>query len=345
MSTRIEWTNQTWNPTTGCDRVSDGCDNCYALIMAARLKAMGSAKYQTDGNAETSGPGFGVATHVDTLRDPLGWLKPRRVFVNSMSDLFHDRIPVEFIASVWAIMAATPQHTYQILTKRHARMRSVLRSPEFAYATFRHMAKLSTGPASLAPLRGALPNVWLGVSIENQDTAERRIPALLDTPAQVRFLSCEPLLGPVDLTNLGTRHGPPINVLRPHRAGAVSWVIAGGESGKKARPSHPAWFRSLRDQCRRAGVPWFFKQWGNWSTPDPSSGHEIFDYVTDDDRVQVVSAGGVLLGRPWGGWARQDSPTRDAAVMRRYSKQVAGRLLDGQTWDEYPEGMLTPCPG
>jgi len=176
----IEWTEKTWNPTTGCDRISAGCDNCYALTLSKRLKAMGSAKYQTDGDPRTSGPGFGVAVHPDSLGEPLHWRKPTVVFVNSMSDLFHARVPRGFIAAVWDVMARTPQHTYQVLTKRPERMLSVT--------------------ADLA----VLANVWLGTSIED-DTRTARADALRATPAAVRFLSAEPLLAALpslDLTDI-----------------------------------------------------------------------------------------------------------------------------------------------
>lgn len=166
---RIEWTQATWNPTTGCDRISPGCDHCYALTLAKRLKAMGQAKYQTDGDPRTSGPGFGVATHPDALAIPLRWREPRTVFVNSMSDLFHARVPGDFIRRVFDVMAQTPQHTYQVLTKRSGRLAQV--APELPW------------PA----------NVWIGVSVENRKEL-RRLDDLRATPARVRFVSAEPLL-------------------------------------------------------------------------------------------------------------------------------------------------------
>jgi protein gp37 len=223
MSTRsaIEWTETTWNPTTGCDRISAGCDHCYALTLAKRLKAMGSAKYQHDGDPRTSGPGFGVTIHAAALAQPLRWREPRLVFVNSMSDLFHARVPAEFIHRVFAVMAATPQHTYQVLTKRSRRLRR------------------------LAPSIKWPPNVWMGVSVENSD-ALYRVDDLREVPAAVRFLSCEPLIGPLtdlDLTGIG-------------------WVIAGGESGPHARPVHTEWVTDIRDTCRDRDVAFFFKQWG-----------------------------------------------------------------------------------
>lgn len=243
----IEWTNVTWNPTTGCDRVSPGCDNCYALTMAKRLKAMGQAKYQRDGDPRTSGPGFGLTVHHDTLLTPLTWRKPRRVFVNSMSDLFHDRVGEEFLASVFDVMARTPWHTYQVLTKRHARLRSVMRSAV---------------PGESWPL----PNVHLGVSVDDQKWADLRIPALLDVDARVRFLSCEPLLGPV--------------ALRPYLKG-LQWVIVGGESGRGARRMDLDWVREIIADCRDAGVPVFVKQLGSVWAADTCKGGEITTWPHD----------------------------------------------------------------
>ncbi|WP_033821923.1 DUF5131 family protein [Kitasatospora sp. MBT63] len=217
----IEWTEATWNPTTGCDRVSAGCDNCYALTLAKRLKAMGAAKYQVDGDPRTSGPGFGLTVHPDALKVPYGWKSPRTVFVNSMSDLFHARVPLDFVREVFAVMADTPQHTYQVLTKRARRLRQVADRLEWP------------------------PNVWMGVSVE--DGAHlARVDDLRQVPAAVRFLSCEPLLGPLSGLNLA----------------GIDWVIAGGESGHGHRPMDEAWVVEIRDACEEAGVAFFFKQWG-----------------------------------------------------------------------------------
>lgn len=217
----IEWTEATWNPVTGCDRVSAGCDHCYAMTLAKRLKAMGSAKYQNDGDARTSGPGFGVTMHPDSLHEPLRWRSPRVVFVNSMADLFHARVALSFIRDVFDVMRDTPQHTYQILTKRSLRL---VRSAD----------KLDWPP-----------NVWMGVSVENSE-ALYRVDHLRQVPAAVRFLSCEPLLGPLDDLKLDGIH----------------WVIAGGESGPNYRVMDIDWARGVRDACGDARVPFFFKQWG-----------------------------------------------------------------------------------
>jgi protein gp37 len=241
MTTKIQWTNETWNPVTGCDRTSPGCDHCYALTLAGRLKAMGQAKYQNDGDPRTSGPGFGVTCHPGELDRPLSWRKPRMVFVNSMSDLFHKDVRPHFIASVFDTMARCPQHTFQILTKRSQRMASLL------------------GTALLPA--DVLPNVWLGTSIES-DRYAFRADHLRATPAAVRFLSCEPLLGPLPSLDLS----------------GIDWCIVGGESGPGARPMDLAWARDLVDRCRAAGVAVFVKQLGSrWGR----SHHDIGTWPED----------------------------------------------------------------
>lgn len=198
---KIEWTEITWNPVTGCDQISAGCDNCYALTMSKRLKAMGSEKYQNDGNSITSGPGFGVTIHRSSLKDPYKWKSPRTVFVNSMSDLFHAKVPISFIKEVLDVMRATPQHTYQVLTKRALRLKRIASKLDFP------------------------DNCWIGVSIESSEVFDR-IDCLREIPAAVRFLSCEPLLGSlegIDLTGIdwviaGGESGP------NYRPMDVSWA-------------------------------------------------------------------------------------------------------------------------
>lgn len=217
----IEWTEVTWNPTTGCDRITSGCDNCYALALAKRLKAMGNGKYQADGDPRTSGPGFAVQMHESALSIPLQWRSPRTVFVNSMSDLFHAKVTDDFIYRVFEVMSSTPRHTYQILTKR---------------------------PVRLERLASQLPwprNIWVGVSVEDNRQAWR-IDRLRRVPAAVRFVSAEPLLGPLDQADLS----------------GVDWLIAGGESGVRRRPSESKWFEDIRDRCAAAHIAFFFKQWG-----------------------------------------------------------------------------------
>jgi protein gp37 len=239
----IEWTEATWNPTTGCDRTSPGCDHCYALTLSKRLKAMGMPKYQRDGDPRTSGPGFGLALHPDALDLPKRWAAPRTVFVNSMSDLFHDRVPIGFIARVFDVMASTPQHTYQLLTKRSKRL------------------------ARIAPDLDWPANVWMGVSVEN-DRYSFRADHLREVPAAVRFLSVEPMLGPVPSLDLN----------------GIDWVIIGGESGPGARPIQQEWVRDLRDRCQKRGVPFFFKQWGGRT---PKAGGRQLDGRTWDEMPRV----------------------------------------------------------
>ena len=214
MSTysNIEWTDVTWNPVTGCTKISQGCKNCYAERMAKRLRNMGATKYQK---------GFSVAVHETALGDPLTWKQPRFVFVNSMSDLFHQAVPDTFVESVFNVMNCAPRHTFQVLTKRPHR---VVRMTERLHWT---------------------PNIWLGVSIESKQWLGR-LPLLKETGAHVKFLSLEPLLGPLPRMELG----------------GIDWVIVGGESGPGARPMQAAWVRDIRDQCGRIHVPFFFKQWG-----------------------------------------------------------------------------------
>ncbi|WP_027659826.1 DUF5131 family protein [Salinispora fenicalii] len=242
----IEWTEATWNPTTGCDRVSRGCDNCYALTLAKRLKAMGQPRYQRDGDPRTSGPGFGLTLHPDSLELPLTWKRPRLVFVNSMSDLFHAQVPTSFVRQVLEIIAATPQHTYQVLTKRARRLRRI--------------APSLTWPS----------NLWMGVSVEDL-SAVHRIDDLRTVPAALRFLSCEPLLGPLPSLHLD----------------GIGWVIAGGESGANARQLEPSWVIDLRDQCTSADVPFFFKQWGGRT---PKAGGRVLNGRTWDDMPLSLAA-------------------------------------------------------
>ncbi|GAA0645824.1 phage Gp37/Gp68 family protein [Kutzneria viridogrisea] len=320
---------------------------------------MGSAKYQHDGDPRTSGPGFGVTVHGDVLGLPLRWRTPRTVFVNSMSDLFHDRVPDEYIAAVWVRMLWTsphgavyrrpnaPCHTYQVLTKRPGRMRSWVRrwaDPDQRAAWMAAAADRGwchPRDAVEAPWWPAvLSNVWLGVSVESQRWADVRVPVLLDTPAAVRWLSCEPLLGPIDLDGpvvdghrprltywltgrpgWGPEQVQPSGLITQERAtgASIDWVVAGGESGgAKARPMHPDWARTLRDQCAAADVPFFFKQWGDWSPAGLGIGmaqHNVGREVLVGPRLDEMGH-------------RQ--------VMRRVGKGRAGRELDGRIWDEYP---------
>ncbi|TMS00137.1 DUF5131 family protein [Nonomuraea basaltis] len=479
--TGISWSDATWNPIIGCTKVSPGCDHCYPIPLS-RIReknpnpkvaaAFAGVVEQTESGLDWTGR---VNLLPERLDQPLRWRKPRRVFVNSLADLFHEAVPDQFIAKVFAVMALAPQHSFQVLSKRHARMRSLLANPEFPHAVARAMDAVQVdlehdpaelwkpipglegyeasshgrvrgetgllatcinprsgretvtlwnrgepktltvhrlvltahsaddqpgaevchrngdkrdnrlanlrwgtrsenqrekvrhgsrgGPQKLTPaeveeIRAArrtgltqqaladrfgisrslvsliesgrvwsgpdipwpLPNVWIGVSCENQQWADIRIPALLETPAAVRWISAEPLLGPIILRDdwLGAD---------PYRRDepSLNWVVAGGESGPGARPMHPKWVKDLRDQCQQAGVAYHFKQWGEWR-PQPR-------YSTDD-RHHLVMLNGMDRGTPWPGWGL-DQP--EAEVMERVGKKRAGRELDGRTWDEFPQ--------
>lgn len=525
--TSIEWADKTWSPIIGCDRVSPGCDRCYA-ITTARIReghphpgvaaAFAGTTTRTDAGIDWSGK---INLLEDRLTQPFSWKKPAKVFVNSMSDLFHKDVPDAFIARVFAVMARTPQHTFQILTKRHGRMRSLLGGDHAA--GLQRLLEASSDEDTARALYDApwpLPNVWLGVSVENQQWADLRIPALLETPAAVRFLSCEPLLGPIDLqrwlpaeqvnslrslvplddqvrgqcgeqrdhvgcaadgpvahrlpavaldagvvpsnasaqgglepgddlrrsavdghsgaaASCGTpapvdvpfaiehpsdvAEGPWIgghaNALRgsppalpterhasclqtppdgrsastqpigellnslpagvgggdlvgrecdcgrlhaPHSP-TIDWVIVGGESGSSARPMHPDWARSLRDQCAQAGVPFFFKQFGEWGPAqyrvpvcDPKLGWQGTDeeLAAAKGNSEARGATHVHTGNWWmdGGerryeiheighkpWSLERVGLPDgAAAIRRWGRKRAGRELDGRTHDDYP---------
>ncbi len=369
----IEWTDVTWNPVTGCDRVSPGCAHCYALTLAARLKGMGQPRYQRDGDPRTSGPGFGVTLHPDKLDEPLRWRRPRMVFVNSMSDLFHDHVPFVFIAQVFATMAAAPQHTFQVLTKRPERARAVLTSPAFQAAEL----VLSQRP-------WPLPNVWLGVSVENSRYTYRA-DVLRETPAAVRFISAEPLLGSLfqETPHRGAmrRDGDaePRDAHRGSREEAhasrgvrgeaevataedasptrqpvdltgIDWVIVGGESGPGARPMHPDWARELRDACMDERGWAFTLGYGDARGPLP--GEPAFFFKQHGEWAPSAQMPGVYPGDicwslgPTGTLYTVDqhyvcAPNEsDGEWLRRVGKKRAGRLLDGREWNEMPARRL-----
>lgn len=384
--TSIEWTDATWNPTRGCRRKSPGCLNCYAEVIAARFSGEGLA-YEGLAEMTPSGPRWtGKARFVgEHLADPLRWQRPRRIFVDSTSDLFFEAFTNEQIAAVFGVMAAARQHTFQVLTKR----------PERAVEWFKWAERADIAKHAIEALRGyvetgcgsafdpdawPLPNVWLGVSVEDQRRADERIPLLLQAPGAVRFLSMEPLLGQVDLSEWmapmstcgscnavhagepdvcpscgrddlittwgaqehedllsGARYAPSPEELR---AGVwsdgiltrpqIDWVICGGESGHGARPMHPAWARSLRDQCAEAGVPFLFKQWGEWApvlTKEEAESNErrgLAERMTGRTRWLNTAGGHGYHGD-------------DVTLVRRVGKKAAGRELDGRTHDAFPE--------
>ncbi len=340
--TSIEWTDATWNPVRGCTRVSEGCRNCYAERVARRFSGTGMPY---EGLATSVGRWNGKTRLVEGAIDqPLRWKRPRRIFVNSTSDLFHESLTDEEIDRIFAVMLLAQQHTFQVLTKRSARMRNY-----FADKYERHgvilLAAEKFSPSQPTRMAWPLPNVWLGVSVENQAAADERIPMLLETPAAVRFISAEPLLGPVDLRNvnplkLDAADSPVlIDTLTGHVKGPddmlpaqIDWVIAGGESGPGARPMHPDWARSLRDQCAVAGVPYFFKQWGEWSP----IADDLFPFKHEPGSLigmtTVCSTDRKRIGeRSFAAFSAAGN-----ARMERVGKRAAGAELDGREHKEFP---------
>lgn len=274
---KIEWTGKTWNPTTGCDKISDGCTNCYALNMAKRLKGMGQVKYQNDGDPRTSGPGFGLTVHPDALGEPLRWRKPTKVFVNSMSDLFHARVPRDFLAEVFAVMALAPQHEFQVLTKRPERAARILSEPAFTEAVQQAIDAMHDDPDDqIVGVGWPLRQVWMGTSIES-DEHVRRADALRETPAAVRFISAEPLLGPLPSLDLT----------------GIDWLILGGESGPGSRPLDLGWFRELIAMAGASGTAVFVKQLGAvWASKTPQVTVDSWSISASDSPVSAVDKKG-----------------------------------------------------
>ena len=339
--TGINWTDATWNPVVGCTIVSDGCSYCYAMPQAARLEAMGVEKYAgltrrtADGRPVWSGA---VRLAEEALDQPLRWQRPRKIFVNSMSDLFHDGLADEQIDQVFAVMALARRHTFQVLTKRSERMRCYLSDPERVWKIFqavrKHIDNEFMENSRLAedelPWPWPLPNVWVGVTVENQQAAELRVPDLLKTPAAVRWVSAEPLVGALNLRKwLGPQNeGQWLNVVEcGHSANryGINWIVVGGESGREARAMHPEWARQIQQQCAASGVPFWFKQWGEYGNPGPAT------------MLNVHEKGLVLCadGSRWiGGTA---SAPRGSVAVRRLGAKAAGRLLDGVEYSQWPE--------
>ena len=345
--TGISWTDSTWNPIRGCSRVSEGCRHCYAEGMAARFSKPGQA-YEGLAVMQNHKPHWtGQIAFVEKhLMDPMRWgqilddcrmcgagpndtcmhgskaspgssrWRPRRIFVNSMSDLFHENVTDEMRDKIFTVMALSPQHRFQVLTKRPKRMLEYLNG-DWCGRLIPWLHQWQERPEGwgvmLETVNGVLPNVWLGVTVENQQAADERIPLLLQTPAAVRFLSCEPLLGEVNLEELPShsgigRHLDALSTFRDKHADikyGIDWVIVGGESGPGARPMQQAWARSLRDQCESSRVPYFFKQWGEWvPTTDP----------------KIAEARGIPLEQ----------------CMSHVGKHNAGSLLDGVDHKAFP---------
>lgn len=325
----IEWTDATWNPITGCTLVSEGCRNCYAAKLAAtRMKShpsrAGLARMNAEGVAKFTGE---VRFNRQWLDQPLRWKTPRMVFVCAHGDLFHESVPDAWIDQVFAVMALAPRHTFQVLTKRPERMRDyvladrcdLINAEAAQFSNWDAMPELDAGP---------LANVWLGTSVEDRATYQERWAHVAATPAAVRWLSAEPLLGDLGDLDLG-------------RVGAPEWIVVGGESGAYARPMHPDWARSLRDQCAAAGVPFLFKQWGEWLEIDgikcrPAHLPKGVSTFARGPDVRWLKLDGTVLELN-DRMARHCSVWGTDSLIKRVGKKRAGRLLDGRTHDSFPE--------
>lgn len=370
--TKIEWTQESWNPIRGCVRVSPGCQNCYAERIAARFSKPGLA-YEGLAEMTPQGPRWtGKISFVEkAITEPLRRRTPTTYFVNSMSDLFYDAVPLDWIVRIFAVMALSSQyeryggnkgHTFQILTKRAKRMREILTSPDFHLRVAHEMNELAAESPNLHHTKGPwpsemsdlvkkkeahvwpIPGVWIGISAENQETADERIPELLKCPAAVRWVSAEPLIGPLNLLgymmegedpgrcsnckgghgftrcpNYGSiaktrseyEGGPDVCEDFKRKNFSLHWVVAGGESGPGARMISPEWARNLRDECQKAGVAYFFKQWGEWRLD------QVGDELVGSNKERFYLGNGQM--------------------MQKVGKGKAGRILDGRVWDEFPK--------
>lgn len=384
---KIEWTEKTWNPIVGCSKVSEGCRNCYAEKMANRHVHNLMTKNMYDGTIENGLWSGKVNLNLKALLQPLKRKKPTVYFVNSMSDLFHENVPDDWIDRLFSIMMACQylekDHTFQILTKRPERMQDYfspgeeillkrwaeagnklirLDNPNFCFpesiaaycaaiwsvdGKVTNQWKLWSQPENLFPLK----NVWIGASVEDEKTAMARIPVLMSIPASIRFISVEPLLGPIKFFDHWIERAcNSIDYFQrtggnPLAGERLDWVIVGGESGPGARPMHPDWVRCLQYQCQKAGVPFFFKQWGEW-------GHTAIDCETGNPAFRIyeskqqwvakdwVNKGDICLSRDGkilecgGDFDQCEYPV---AILRKIGKKAAGRLLDGRIYDEMPE--------
>ncbi|KKM60308.1 hypothetical protein LCGC14_1543190 [marine sediment metagenome] len=364
-TTKIEWTDETWNVTGGCTPVSAGCANCAAARSARRCNGFGNDKYK--GLVKGSKWTGEIRLYPDELKKPLHWKQPRRVFVDFMSDLFHTDVPFDFIDKVWAVMALCHEHTFQVLTKRPERMVEYFTRPHDKshwYERVLRQAKKISGKGDNFALVCPLPNVWVGTTTENQEMADKRIPELLKCPAAKRFVSVEPMLGAVDFGKIYSdpqlyrfackcdgpvafvgdmfpeRRGPG-GVSDPNDPGydtcckdcgcsdykmRLDWVICGGESGPGARPMHPDWARSVRGQCKAAGVPFFFKQWGEWgiwkvNPKDPTLIGES-EPLPRNTRIKI--------------FPEHQNSTIPCTGWAKVGKKKAGSLLDGVHHKEMP---------
>jgi protein gp37 len=379
--TKIEWTDATWNPFGGCSVTSPGCTNCYAMRIAGSGRLRQHPLYAGVTTPSKVGPVFNgkmtvAAADADVWSWPLRWRgsktpklgagRPSMIFVGDMADLFHESRSDDVIDRVFAVMALAPQHIFQVLTKRPERMREYLTNPRVVeriyhlacdlalmlevdvvlIASPEHEQHAPKGRRVFLDL-WPLPNIWLGVSVEDQATAETRIPLLLSTPAAKRFVSAEPLLGPLALNKIRRTNGDEIettNALsgtwqvldgdhyRGGRLASLDWVIVGGESGPHARPMHPDWVRSLRDQCANASVPFFFKQWGEWATFWDSAGDPDYRQFPEVDGQMGSGASRHLNLRGGCGFHGER-----LVVVKNIGKARAGALLDGVMHREFPK--------
>lgn len=396
---KIEWTEKTWNPIVGCSVTSSGCKNCYAMKMAGRLEKIDAKTGKMPQYRGTTKPVNGNVVWTGkigcgdefTWTEPLRRKKPTMYFVNSMGDLFHPNVPTEWIDRAFAVMALSPQHIFQVLTKYPERMRDWMREhttetwgdlyysqffqQAFEWSYFADKQEWLDNHINNGALSSALccqpelwPNVWLGVSVEDQKHADARIPFLLDTPAAIRFISAEPLLGAIDLNNVATSND--LEVLQGYEADgenysfnalvsddfyslldngksvgsvegelrpAIDWVICGGESGPNSRPMHPDWARSLRDQCAEADVLFFFKQWGEW-LPWEDAAAPFFQsqngQCVDGHIAPWLDESGeeMVYGPKCNKW----TDGYDFEFYQRVGKKAAGRLLDGVEHNALP---------
>lgn len=343
VKSKIEWTDATWNVITGCSVHSAGCRSCYAMRLAGTRLQHHPSRAELTVNTKAGPVWTGeVRFNEEWLDQPLRWKKSRMIFVCAHSDLFHENVPVAWIDQVFAVMASAPQHTFQVLTKRPERMRSYLSDIDLE-DRLTELWRGENPDRQTWSLMLPLSNVWLGVSVEDQAAADERIPVLLQTPAAVRWISAEPLLGSVDLcetfgmwwnqtmgcfeSSIATGFNRNPNNLAET---ALDWVVVGGESGQNARPMHPAWARSLRDQCAAAGVPFLFKQWGAFIPADQAE--------CDLNACYEHSSGGGWVN-PNGSFALGETaaPGEDGAVhVFQLAAKHAGRMLDGVVHDAYP---------
>ncbi|MDR2891566.1 MAG: phage Gp37/Gp68 family protein [Deltaproteobacteria bacterium] len=364
--TKIEWTNFTWNPVTGCPgpKVSIGCANCYAeRVMNGRLRQM----YDEEKPFER------IHFHLERLLQPYRVKKPQRVFVGSMTDIFHEEVEDQYINLIFATVVLCPQHTFMILTKRPDRMAAFItdrstRACDNRGHAYKSMCNRARVDSDMDGLPWPLPNLWLGVTVCNQAEADAKIPLLLQTPAAKRFISVEPMLGPVRLDNLfyrpsldddtynaltGEGNQPDAYEYPAYTRGGpkLDWVICGGETGPNARPMHPDWVRSLRDQCVAAGVPFFFKGWGEWypfvkggSFPEQKGYLCVYKYLpeqfrkgryTHPEKLEEINFSGRCFAN--GGVSfLSNIEEPNFYYSFKAGKKRAGRLLDGREWNEVP---------